>query len=233
MTDASAYLIGTKMNATQRANVMNDLFNPVTGIGISFVRIPMGSSDFSATPANAPFNYSYDDNNGQADPGLTHFSINHDMAYIIPTLQQALQINPAIKIMATPWSPPAWMKSNGSMFGNNAQGNGTLLANAYAPLSQYFVKFIQAYQSNGVPIYAVSPQNEPSAATTDYAGMVWDSTGEGNFIKNNLGPALSAANLNTLILGYDNGWDKPFSTSLANDPAVRNYLGGLAFHCYT
>src|SRR5205807_5265608 len=107
VTDSSAWLIVNKMSSSQRSTLMQQLFDPSQGIGMSFVRIPMGASDFSV---NGP--YSYDDlPAGQADPNLNSFSINHDLAYIIPVLQQAHSLNPALKFMANPWSPPAWMKT--------------------------------------------------------------------------------------------------------------------------
>ncbi|MBA3823644.1 MAG: hypothetical protein H0X24_07045 [Ktedonobacterales bacterium] len=163
MTDTLAYLIAQKMSTSQRNAVMSALFDANNGIGVSFVRIPMGSSDFTATPANAPAPYSYDyQPAGQTDPSLAHFSINHDLTSIIPMLKQALQTNPNLTYMANPWSAPAWMKSNTSMI-----GGGTLNAAAFDPFAQYFVKFIQAYQAQGVPIYAITPtMSRASPATT-------------------------------------------------------------------
>ena len=129
ITDSSAWLIYTKMSTTQRYNLMKSLFDPVNGIGISFVRIPMGASDFSV---NGP--YSYDDlSPGQTDPTLSKFSIKHDTAYILPVLQQALSFNPSLKFMANPWSPPAWMKTNGSMLGVHLGQTGTLISSDYSP----------------------------------------------------------------------------------------------------
>jgi glucosylceramidase len=146
LTDGSAWLISQKMNQQQRNDLMVKLFDPVRGIGMDFLRQPMGASDLT-TPTSGE--YSYDDvPAGQTDPDLTHFSIAHDQAYIIPLLQQALKLNPNLKIMATPWSPPAWMKSDDSMEG------GTLNTSAYAAYAQYFVKYIQAYRAQGIPIYA-------------------------------------------------------------------------------
>ena len=118
----------------------------------------MGASDFAVNG-----NYSYDDvPAGQTDVNLTNFSIAHDTAYITPLLQQALAVNPAIKVVAVPWSAPAWMKLSGTM-------NGGSMNTAYFPsLAQYFVKFVQAYETQGIPIYAVLPQNEPLNSNTGY-----------------------------------------------------------------
>ena len=229
VTDSSAWLIYNKMSSGQRATLMQQLFDPNQGIGISFVRIPMGSSDFSI---NGP--YSYDDlPAGQSDPTLTHFSISHDQVYILPSLQQARSLNPNLTFMANPWSPPAWMKTNGSMLGTANGVTGTLNSADYGPLAQYFVKFIQAYHAQGIPISTVTPQNEPEYAPGNYSGMTWSASGENAFIKNNLSPALKGAGLSTKILGYDHNWnDTRFASTLLNDSTTRNDLAGIAWHCY-
>ncbi len=229
VTDSSAWLIYNTMRSNQRATLMQQLFDPIQGIGISFVRIPMGSSDFSI---NGP--YSYDDlSAGQSDPNLNHFSISHDQAYILPVLQQARSLNPNLTFMANPWSPPAWMKTNGSMLGTDNGATGTLNSADYGPLANYFVKFIQAYQAHGISIFAVTPQNEPEYAPDNYSGMSWSASGENVFIKNNLSPALKSAGLSTKILGYDHNWnDSSFADTLLNDSTTRNDLAGIAWHCY-
>lgn len=233
VTDSSAWLIYNKMSASQRNTVMTNLFgtdpsNP-TSIGLSFVRIPMGASDFSVTGA-----YSYDDMPaGQTDPTLANFSIAHDTSYILPVLQQAYQLNPSIRFLANPWSPPGWMKSNGSMIGVYNGQTGTLNSSAYGPLAQYFVKFIQAYQAQGIPIYAITPQNEPLYVPPDYPGMSWPANDESSFIKNNLAPALNSANLHPKILGYDHDWNGlSYAQTLLNDPTTNSDLAGIAWHCY-
>ncbi len=230
VTDSSAWLLYNKMSSSQRAAVMQQLFDPNQGIGLSFVRIPMGSSDFSI---NGP--YSYDDlPAGQSDPNLNTFSISHDQAYILPILQQARALNPNLTFMANPWSPPAWMKTNGSMLGTANGVTGTLNSADYGPLAQYFVKFIQAYQAQGIPISAVTPQNEPEYAPSSYSGMSWSASGENTFIKTNLSPALTSAGLSTKILGYDHNWnDTSFPSTLLNDTTTRNDLSGIAWHCYS
>ena len=230
VTDSSAWLIHNKMSSSQRTTVMQKLFDPRQGIGISFVRIPMGSSDFSI---NGP--YSYDDlPAGQSDPNLNHFSISHDQAYILPVLQQARSLNSGLTFMANPWSPPAWMKTNGSMLGTANGVTGTLNAADYEPLAHYFVKFIQAYQAQSIPIYAITPQNEPQYAPDSYSGMSWADSDEDAFIKNNLSPALASAGLSTKILGFDHNWnDSGFVSTLLNDLTTRKDLAGIAWHCYS
>ncbi len=229
VTDSSAWLIYDNLSASQRTTLMQRLFSPTQGIGLSFVRIPMGASDFSL---NGP--YSYDDlPAGQTDPNLNGFSINHDLAYIIPVLQQAHSLNANLTFMANPWSPPAWMKTNGSMLGVYNGTTGTLISSDYGPLAQYFVKFIQAYQAQGVPISYITPQNEPEYAPSNYPGMSWAASDEDSFIKNNLSPALSSAGLSTRILGYDHNWnDTSFPDTLLGDATTNSDMAGIAWHCY-
>ncbi len=233
VTDSSAWLIYNHMSASQRTALMTNLFgtsaSDPTSIGLSFVRIPMGASDFSVTGA-----YSYDDlPAGQTDPTLAKFSIAHDTSYILPVLQQAYQLNPSIRFMANPWSPPAWMKTNGSMIGISNGQTGTLISSDYSPLAQYFVKFIQAYQAQGIPIYAITPQNEPLYVPPDYPGMSWAASDESSFIKNNLAPALTNANLHPKILGYDHDWSgQSYAQTLLGDPTTNSNLAGIAWHCY-
>ncbi|HET8913316.1 MAG TPA: discoidin domain-containing protein [Ktedonobacteraceae bacterium] len=225
LTDGSAWLMYNKMNKGQRDELMRRLFSPVDGIGLNFLRQPMGASDLTTPSAGE---YSYDDMpKGQTDPNLTHFSIAHDETYIIPLLKQALQLNPNLKIMATPWSPPGWMKSTDSMEG------GTLNTSAYASYANYFVKFIQAYQAQGIPIYAVTAQNEPLYQPVGYPGMSFPANQEANFIGNNLGPAFAANHITTKILGYDHNWDAPsYPTTLLSDANTNAALAGTAWHCY-
>jgi len=224
LTDSSAWLASHKLNPAQQSALWQSLFNPTSGIGISFLRQPMGASDFSASG-----NYSYDDvPAGQTDLNLANFSIAHDSSNIIPLLQQALTVNPAVKIVAVPWSPPAWMKTSGTM-------NGGDMNTTYVPsLAQYFVKFVQSYQQQGIPIYAVLPQNEPLNSNPSYPTEYLPASDEATFIGAHLGPALNAAGLsNVKILGYDHNWDNTsYSETLLADSAASGYVAGNAFHCY-
>ncbi|MER5689542.1 discoidin domain-containing protein [Streptomyces sp. NPDC002205] len=221
-TDSSAWLVGTRLDSKQREAVMRDLFGR-QGIGLSFLRQPMGASDFAVNG-----NYSYDDMPaGQTDPTLTHFSIDHDRSYIIPVLKQARRLNPQLTVMASPWSPPGWMKTSDSMIG------GTLKPDAYQPLADYFAKFIEAYAAEGVPIRYITPQNEPLYVPDGYPGMSLSATQQNNLIKNHLGPALQRRGLRTGILGYDHNWDvTSYPESLYADPATSPSVDGTAWHCY-
>jgi glucosylceramidase len=223
MTDSSAWLIYTQMPADKRQAVMTSLFSPTEGIGLSAMRIPMGASDFAHGG-----HYSYDDMPaGEADPELAHFSIEHDQAYIIPALQEALRINPDLMIMASPWSPPAWMKDSDSLT------KGTLLPQYYHAWAQYFVKFIQAYQAEGLPIYAVTLQNEPHFEPGTYPGMRLEPADEANLVKNYLKPAFEQAGLSTRILVWDHNWNEwKYPLEVYKDTEAKDMIGGSAFHCY-
>jgi glucosylceramidase len=224
MTDSSAYLLNEVLPPASLPAVMQSLFDRTAGIGISFLRNPMGASDLARTE------YSYDDQAGGAtDPTLASFTISHDRADILPLLVMAKGINPQIKMMATPWSPPGWMKTSGSMIG------GSLNAAAYTPLAGYFVKYLQAYAAAGVPVDYISLQNEPLNVPTDYPGMSMSSAQELNFLANYMLPALQAANLTTKVLVYDHNWDQPVypEAVLTNAAVVASpNVGGIAWHWY-
>ena len=222
MTDASAYLITHRMPARHRDALMLDLFGRDSGIGLSFIRVPMGASDFSLR------HYSYDDMpKSESDSALIHFSIDDDRAEKIPLLQRALAINPQVKLTASPWSPPAWMKSSGSLI------KGTLLPRFYDSFSDYFVKFIQSYGAEGLPIYAVMVQNEPNFEPEDYPGMRLESPARARVIGDHLGPRLERAGIKAMIWDWDHNWDIPQSPlDVLADPAARKYVQGVAWHCY-
>ncbi|MFL5884322.1 MAG: glycoside hydrolase family 30 protein, partial [Thermoleophilaceae bacterium] len=228
-TDSSLWLL-SKLSADRREQTLRSLLDPSAGIGLSVMRVPMAASDFSASGM-----YSYDDlPAGQSDPTLAHFSIVHDNAYVLPILREALRINPSLKIVASPWSPPAWMKTNDSMVGvSPAGGPGTLRPDAYAPLARYFVRFIEAYRDAGVPIWAVTPQNEPLQPTADYPGMFLSASQEATFVQQYLAPAIRAAGLDTRIYGYDYVWlgSEPYAAGLMAGASAEN-LDGIAYHCY-
>jgi glucosylceramidase len=225
LTDSSAWLLANQMTAAQRAAAMTALFDPTQGIGVSMLRQPMGTSDLAWSF------YSYDDvPAGQTDPSLASFSIARDQSYIIPMVKQALAANPALKVLATPWSAPAWMKTNGSL-----TETGSLTdPGSYDPYAQYFVKFIQQYAAAGIPIWAVTTINEPLIQPVGYPSMSMQWWEQSNFVRYHLGPAFATAGLATKIFLYDHNWDnESFPQSiLADNAQVGTYTGGVAFHCY-
>jgi len=222
LTDSSAWLLWHSLTETQRRAVLEELFDPAKGIGLSILRQPMGASDFALQA------YSYDVvSAGDTDPQLRRFSIGHDREYIIPILRDALALNPNLKIIASPWSPPGWMKTSGSMI------QGSLLPSAYSPLADYFVKFIEAYGKAGVPIYAITPQNEPLNVPVNYPGMGMTAMEQRRFLKDSLGPAFHAAGLSTKILVFDHNWDLiAFPIQVLGDEQAALYSAGTAVHCY-
>ncbi|MGO9819468.1 MAG: glycoside hydrolase family 30 protein, partial [Solirubrobacteraceae bacterium] len=226
MTDSSAWLIERRLTPVARQALMTDVFGS-TGIDLDFVKVPMGASDF--TRNGQP--YTYDDlPRGRADPALAHFSISHDRGYILPALRQARSLDPATEFLATPWSPPAWMKTNHSL--SNAGHRGALVRRYYAAWAAYFVKLIRAYAASGIPITAITPQNEPGTATL-YPGMSFSPAHESTWLLRYLRPALERAGLKTRVYGGDLGWGPASDdSSVSARGPVRSALFGIAWHCY-
>src|SRR5581483_2713883 len=195
----------------------------------------MGASDLARSV------YSYDDNAGQPDPTLANFSIAHDQADIIPLILQAKQLNPHMKLMANPWSPPGWMKTSGSMIG------GGLQSSMYAPFAAYFVNYLQAYAAAGVTVDYISLQNEPLFLPADYPGMcmpaapgsncnsqTWP-TDQTTAIRDYILPALTANNQTAKVLVYDHNWDQPgYPQAVLSDPSILSsaQVAGTAWHGY-
>ncbi len=222
ITDSSAWLIYNQLSPDQRNALMNSLFSPSSGIGMSYVRIPMGASDFALSM------YTYDDMPaGQSDPDLDFFSIDHDRSYIIPVIRQAQGINPQLKVMASPWSAPAWMKMTEVLTGS------VLLPSNYSTYANYFVKFIQAYQAEGIPIHAVTLQNEPYYTCPTYPTMFFKTSEQAAFVKGYLGPTFRDAGINTKILVWDHNWGNfDYVLAILSDSAALPFIAGSAWHCY-
>ena len=221
LTGGSASLINA-LNSTEKSNLLNELFgNGANSIGVSYLRVSLGASDLSASV------FSYDDMpSGQTDINLTNFSLSKDTTDVIPILKQILAINPNIKILASPWSAPLWMKDNGNSIGGGLQ---TIYYGVYA---NYFVKYIQAMKAKGITIDAVTIQNEPQHGGNN-PSMVMSATEQANFVKNNLGPAFQAAGLTTKIIVWDHNCDNAnYPLTILNDAAAKAYVNGSAFHLY-
>lgn len=220
LTDASAWLISKTLEEDNRKELMEKLFDKEKGIGISFLRQPMGATDFTTKL------YSYNDMPaGSKDPNLEHFSIEHDKEYIIPLVKDAIKLSPKLKVMASPWSAPGWMKTSDNLIG------GSLNPDYYGAYSKYFVKFIKAYEAENIPIYAVTPQNEPMYVPKEYPGMKMEYSSQVKFINEFLGPEFEKNNINTKIIAYDHNWDNLVYPTMVLKEASK-YIAGTAWHCY-
>ncbi len=223
LTDASAYLIAARMNEQQRTALLADLFGRDNGgAGFSFTRLTIGASDFSRS------HYSFNDlPAGQTDPELKGFSIEPNRADVLPVIKRALAINPELKVMASPWSAPGWMKSSDSLI------KGKLKPEAYAPFANYLLRYVNAYQAEGVPIFALTLQNEPHFEPADYPGMRVDPAGRAAFIGGHLGPLMARHHPRLRIMDWDHNWDEPGSpAAVLADPVAAPYVSGVAWHCY-
>lgn len=224
LTDSSAWLMDHSLNRAVRVKLERYFYGRAAGdLGLNLLRLPMGASDMSASG-----NYTYDQvAPGKINPTLSKFSIAHDLAYIIPELRKIRRIDPSLEIVATPWSPPSWMKTTDSMNG------GELLRRDYGVYAKYFVKFLEDYEKAGIPIQYITPQNEPLNDTTTYPGMLFPAHNEAVFIAKYLGPDLARARLATKILAYDHNWNVPsYPIAVLKDALARKYVAGVAWHCY-
>jgi glucosylceramidase len=240
LTDSAAWLFAKKLTPAQTDAAFKMLFTRKDGIALSFLRQPIGSSDLAVTF------YSFDDLCEQAakacttpagvtDMSLEHYSLKHDEEYTLPLLKKAVDLNPALHVMITPWSPPGWMKTSGSMLGSNPDTKqpSSLRPDAYKAFANYLVKTIQGYQAAGVPIYALTVENEPLFAPPTYSGMQMLASEQAEFFGEALGPALAAAHLSPKVMAYDHNWDRPdYPETVLNDPKAGALAAGTAWHHY-
>jgi glucosylceramidase len=221
LTESSAVLLD-QLPAATRTQVLTRLFSRTTGAGIGVVRVPFGASDFSLS------DYTFDDMPwGQTDPTLARFSIDRDRAHLVPLLTAAQRLNPPLTVVATPWSAPAWMKTNI----NTHDGQlAPAWEDAYA---RYLAKAVTAYRAAGAPVRAVTVVNEPSASRGWSPSMPMGAAQQARFVGEHLRPALDAAGLKGFtILGFDHSWnDTAYPTSLLTGPYAGAFTGA-AFHCY-
>ncbi|MBZ4189913.1 glycoside hydrolase family 30 protein [Niabella beijingensis] len=221
LTGGSAMLIN-RMDDAKKETLLKELFGSgENSIGISYLRVSVGASDLDS----AVFSYN-DLLPGQTDIAQEKFSIAPDKINLIPVLKQILTINPAIKILASPWSPPAWMNDNGATKG------GSLKPEYYASYANYLVKYIQAMKAEGIAIDALTPQNEPLHPGNN-PSLLMLAEQQRDFIKDQLGPAFKAAGIQTKIVVYDHNLDRPdYPITILNDPEAKKYIDGSAFHLY-
>ncbi|MNU13126.1 Glucuronoxylanase XynC precursor [compost metagenome] len=220
LTGGSVEVIN-RLSPSKRKALLNELFgNDKNSISISYLRLSIGASDLDGEV------FSYDDlPEGQTDPSLSKFSLARDKD-LISMLKEILAINPKIKIIAAPWSPPVWMKDNGKSIG------GSLKTEYYDVYAKYFVKYIQGMQKEGITIDAITPQNEPLHPGNN-PSLLMVSDQQRDFIKQSLGPIFKSNNIKTKIVVYDHNCNKPeYAINILNDSEANQYIDGSAFHLY-
>jgi glucosylceramidase len=221
LTGGSAELINA-LPSPQKEQLIREIFsNKGDGIGSNYLRITVGASDLSSSL------FTYNEvPEGETDMSLAGFSLEPEQKDLIPVLKMIRAVNPEIKIMASPWTAPTWMKDNRSYIG------GRLKPEYYEVYANYLVRYIQAMASEGIPIDALTPQNEPLHPGNN-PSMYMEATEQANFIKKALGPAFREAGIKTKIVIYDHNADRPdYPISILNDPEARQYIDGSAFHLY-
>ncbi|CAM4133424.1 glucosylceramidase [Cytophagaceae bacterium 50C-KIRBA] len=221
LTGGSAHLIQALDSQTKR-ELLQELFgNKLNQVGISVLRISIGASDMDEKV------FSYDDvPMGKEDLTLENFSLHEDKKALIPLLIEILSINPKIKIFATPWSPPTWMKDNHETKG------GKLQPTYYEVYARYFIRYIQEMKKLGINIHAVTPQNEPLHPGNN-PSLSMSAEEQMVFIRDFLGPQFQKNRISTKIICYDHNCDKPeYPITILNDPQARKYVDGSAFHLY-
>lgn len=221
LTGGSAQLL-MHMGLTQREALLHEIFTTKgNDIGVSYLRVTIGSSDMNDHV------YTYDDlPAGETDAGLKQFSLAPDRAEVIPVLKEILAIDPKIQILGSPWSAPAWMKTN-----DNSKG-GSLKPEYYKTYAKYFVKYIEQMHAAGIPIAAITVQNEP-LNPKNTPSMLMFAKEQDVFIEKYLGPAFQKAGIQTKILLYDHNADVPsYALSILKDPEASKYVDGSAFHLY-
>jgi glucosylceramidase len=222
MTDSSAWLLENKLNALQRSALLHELYGPPPNLNLNMMRLIIGASDFSLKP------YTLDDVPfGQVDPQLLHFNVTPNLLDVIPAVREVLSIDPGLRIIASPWTAPAWMKTSENLIG------GELLEQYESTYADYLVKYLDAYHSYGIPIFALSLQNEPGFIPITYPGMNMPAATRARIIAQYLGPKLASRKPKTRILEWDHNWSQPEQplSVLANPDAAR-YIDGVAWHCY-
>ncbi|MBV4357260.1 glycoside hydrolase family 30 protein [Pinibacter aurantiacus] len=221
LTGGSAFHL-YNMNKADRAALLKELFaTDANNIGVSYLRLSIGASDLDAKV------FSYNDlPSSETDTAMQKFSIAPDKQFLIPMLKEILAINPSIKILGSPWSPPTWMKTN-----NNSKG-GSLKKEYYNAYAKYFVKYIQAMKAEGITIDVITVQNEPLHPGNN-PSLLMQANEQADFIKQSLGPAFRANNIATKIIVYDHNCDRPdYPVTIYNDKEAAQYVDGAAFHLY-
>jgi glucosylceramidase len=225
-TDTSAQLLNQVASQSDKNTAMQNLFSPSQGIGFSFIRNPLGASDFALDF------YTYDDLSSGTDLDLTHFTIAHDLVNIVPLVKQAKNLNGNLKIMANPWSPPAWMKTPRTVLGHSSLID---TSDNYEAFAKYLVKSIQAYAAQSINIDYISLQNEPLFDPDNYPGMLMDADKQAAILTGHVIQALRDNSLGTKVLIYDHNWNHPeYPQTVLSHFAIGDFpeVAGVAWHGY-
>ncbi len=212
-----------RLSEEKRNEVIKKVVHPEEGIGMNLMRICIGSSDFIGEEY-----YTYCDlPEGEIDVELNSFSIEKDRNYLIPVIKKSLEYNTDLLFFASPWSPPAWMKTNGKL------GGGKLKPEYYDVWARYLLKYVQAYEAEGIPIYAITVQNEPNMIHMDYPTTLWNGEMQRDFVRDHLGPLFRENDVKTLIWCWDHNWNNlDFPRAVLSDPLAAQYVDGTGFHLY-
>ena len=221
LTDASAWVLAN-MPAGKREKLMRELFTP-EGCNLGAIRLNIGASDYSTGL------YSYNDVAGDVE--MKNFSLARDDEFLVPMAKAVKAVRPDVFVFAAPWSPPGWMKTSGMMI------SGSLREECMPALANYFVKYVQGYAERGIPIDAVSPQNETMCDTHgQYPCCVYTAAQEGAFVRDNLAPAFRKAGLGVRIWVHDHNPEAKRGamrlSELLSMPGVEESIDGVAWHCY-
>ena len=220
ITDASAETFA-KLSKDKQQEILKQYYDPKNGIGYTLARTNIHSCDFSSG------SYTYVDEN---DGSLKSFTVAHDKQFRIPMIKQAIATaGGKLTLFASPWSPPAWMKDN-----NNMLKGGKLLPKYYQSWADYYVKFVKAYEAEGIPVWGLSVQNEPMATQT-WESCVYTGEEERDFIKKFLGPTLQKAGMsNKKLIAWDHNRDLMYqrASTVLDDPEAAKYVWGIGFHWY-
>ncbi len=222
MTDSSAWLLQNNLNERQRSALLQELYGPPPSLNLNMMRLTIGASDFSLEP------YTLDDVPfGQVDPQLLHFNVTSNLRDVIPTVREVLAIDPELRIIASPWSAPAWMKTSENLIG------GELLEQYESTYADYLVKYLDAYRGYGIPIFALTLQNEPGFIPITYPGMEMPAATRARIVAQYLGPKLANRRPKTRLLEWDHNWSHPEQPlDVLASPDAARYVDGVAWHCY-
>lgn len=229
ITGATAYNL-MQMTPENRAAFLRETFSPTDGFGMNYVRVCIGCSDFSLS------DYTCCDT-----PGIENFALTaEETDYVIPVLKEILAINPSLKIMASPWTAPRWMKVNDPVERKPFESwtSGHLNPDCYADYAEYFVKWLKAFKDQGIDIYSITLQNEPlNRGNSASMFMGWDE--QRDFIKTAVGPAFRREGIDTKIYAFDHNYNydnmpdqQGYPMRIYEDPEASQYIAGAAYHNY-